>query len=197
MTEQLANTNLNITNIDDIVEKTIVWNDINFPKQFPLFHYKPEELAEKTKNIISYLKASFIIVIVIQLVNLLDTIISVGGNYYPSINVLYVFLDIIMVSIFYGYLSYIAYRSFITHQQNTVIIFYILIFLSILIFFALMIINEGSINGILKIITYAQNGEAGAIICFILGVLEIIGYIVMIILQIIIIKKFTSHVLHY
>lgn len=179
-------------NVDKVIEDTIDWNEINFPRQFPLIHYINEELGEDTKRLILFFKFSFFILLSIQIVNLLDTIISVAGNYYPSINILYVFLNIVMMIIFYLYYSYTGYYAYVKKEYWTVIRFYILFFIGLFVYIVIIIIDQGSFNGIIRLVQYAKNGEAGAIVCFVIGIIEIIGYIVMIIIQCFIVKLFTK-----
>lgn len=161
---------------ESIIEDSIDWYDSNFPQQFPLFHYKYEELSAKTKELINIFKRSIITCFVIQCVNLLDTIISVAGNYFPKINLLYVFLNFFLIMMLHAFTSYSAYVAYIIKEKTLIIRFYIMITINTLMFIAFALINQGCFNGLFRILRYANSGEVGAVICLVLGALESIGY---------------------
>ena len=162
---------------EKIIEESINWNEINFPEIWPLIHYKFEECSNRSKYLIRIMKFSLIILVIIQLVNLLDTIISVAGAYFSAFNVLYCFLNFFMILIFYSFTCYNGYIAFIIKDTYLRVRFLVLISCNICLFTAFSIINTGCFNGWFRIIVYGKNGEPGAIICMILGILESSGYI--------------------
>lgn len=179
---------------DQILEQTINWKDVNFPAIFPIFHYNQDELSSKSKKLLKYLKIAFVFLIVIQCINFLDTIISIAGEYYPSINILYVFFNFILLILFYSYTYYCAYTAFILREYNLRVRFYVTVIINIILHFAFSIINVSCFNGWIRIKLYAENGEVGAIICLVLGVLENAGYYVVIVFVILAFHYFYNNI---
>jgi hypothetical protein len=86
----------------------IDWNDYNYPKFIRLIHYSTSKLRSPYLGVAKRLHYCAILVTVVTILNLLNTIIQVAAScrdLFPSINVLYTFLNIFLF-------NFVAYTSF-------------------------------------------------------------------------------------
>ena len=171
-------------------EDNINWYDINYPPSFPIIHYKSEELENNTLYFVKVLKITSIILFCVLLVNLLTTIISVAAGYILKINILYCFLNLYLILSLHLFIGYTGYYSLAGKNKHASIRFIIISIIENLFICLIIVLDNGSFNGILRLVKYVKLKELGAYICLVLGIFEITAYSVLLVFNVYILYCF-------
>lgn len=123
----------------------IKWESFNYPPLLNLIHYSSEELPDSIKGLVKCIHSSFLILIVIFLINVVNCIVqtSQGGE---GINIFYSFLNIL---IFVPLALFTFYRGYKGLASDSYLLrFYkIAQIVLILCYFIFSIISAGAFNG--------------------------------------------------
>lgn len=127
----------------------IKWDDFNYPPLIHLIHYSSDELPDSTRGLVRRIHASFVILVVILFINLINCIVqsAQGGEainiFYSVLNIL-IFLPLGMFAFYRGYRGLASDEyllKFYKIVQGILVVLYIIF----------SIIAAGAFNGWLRV----------------------------------------------
>jgi hypothetical protein len=100
--------------ISDLVapqKSSINWEEFNFPPYIKLFHLTPGELDEPQKGVCQKIYISWILLVIVLSINLVNTIIFTFSGTDPGLDIMYSIFNLFVGSVIGTYALYCGYTG--------------------------------------------------------------------------------------
>eukprot|EP00829_Urostomides_striatus_P010182 TRINITY_DN2348_c0_g1_i1.p1 TRINITY_DN2348_c0_g1~~TRINITY_DN2348_c0_g1_i1.p1 ORF type:complete len:131 (+),score=5.85 TRINITY_DN2348_c0_g1_i1:218-610(+) len=119
---------------------------------------------------------SFLLIVMVTVLNILSTIIQAASGFSPSIELLYSFLNFVIFVPISGYAFYKAYYGACKQDDSSIFWYRVIQSFLCISWLVFSIIKSGCFDGWLRISSLADIGNSAAHFCIFLTVMESLGY---------------------
>jgi len=136
------------------------WTDYNWPPLIRILHYSLSDVEEGARSIVRKMNISFWLTFFALIIGILSCIVQVADDAAPGINILYGFLNLVLLGAASSFTFYQGYYALATNDDDRKTKYCIYQTLLIVVYLTISIASFGAFNGWTRLGTLSDEGAS-------------------------------------